>query len=266
MNYRKTSIELLLTFFISYFIYGLVDYSVFSISEWDQDKLVNLIHTWATLFSSYFIFNTLLKSAFIRWKNISIKKLILLLVCISVIVLLWIISTEYLFYKFYYNISSFREETTFFDFDLPITIVLLTIGSLFFYQKYYVQPLMEEKNNANQNSERLTATKGKKQVFIEIKDIAVVYLENEMVWIQTLVGEKYHTDYTLSSILSKLDTSLFFRLNRQVIVSRVSIKEFEKLEFQKLQVSLVVDSHYNKPIIVSKYNAPAFKKWLTNSA
>ena len=55
----------------------------------------------------------------------------------------------------------------------------------------------------------------------------------------TKLGKKYYTEYSLSSIINKLSNTLFFRLNRQVIVSRISIKEFEKLEYQKLCVLLI---------------------------
>jgi len=267
MNYRKTILELLITLFISFFLYSLVDFSVFSISEWNQDKIVNLIQTWATLFSSYHIYNSSLKLAFVYWKNISIKKLIILLFCISFIVIFWIIVTELLFYKLYYNISSLYEETTFFEFDLPVTIVLLTFGSLFFYQKHYITPIpkVEEKGSRYQVLEKLTATKGKKQFYIDYNDIGLVYIENEIVIIQTLLGEKYYAEDSLSTIVNKLNSISFFRLNRQVIVSRIVIKEFEKLEFQKLRAFLIDDINYDKPIVISKYNAPAFKRWLTNS-
>jgi hypothetical protein len=265
MNYRKTILELSITLFISFFLYSLVDFSVLSTSEWDQDKVVNLFHTWFTLISSYYIYNGCLRLAFVRWNNISIKKLILLLFCISLIVISWIIVTELLFYKFYYNIISLYEETTFFDFDLPITIVVLTIGSLFFYQKYYINPITEYKDCNAQNLQKLKATKGKKQVFINYKDLGLVYIENEIVTIQTLTGEKYYAEGSLSSIINQLSTTTFFRINRQAIVSRSVIKEFEKLEFQKLRVLLIEEINYDKPMIVSKYNAPGFKKWLTNS-
>ncbi len=265
MNYRKAFLELSLTLFISFFLYSLVDFSVFSISEWDQDKRVNLIQTWFTLLSSYYIYNGCLKFAFVFWKKISIKKLVLLLFSISLIVILWIVITELLFYKLYYDIDSLYEETTFFEFDLPVTIVLLSVGSLFFYQKYYIRPINEEKDADDHAPIRLKANKGKKQVFIDIEAIGLVYIENEIVVIQNLLGEKYYTEDTLSVILNKLSNTTFFRLNRQVIVSRIVVKGFEKLEFQKLSVLLIDKVKYDKPIIVSKYNAPAFKKWLANS-
>jgi len=265
MSYKKIILELLITFFISYFLYSLIDFSVFSISEWDQDKVFNLTHTWFILISSYYIYNGCLKFAFDYWKNISIKKLVVLLIAISVFIIFWIVVVELFYYKLYYNITSLHEETTFFDFDLPVSIVVLTIGSLFFYQKYYTQPLNQNKNNNHPELEKLTVTKGKKQLFIDHKDIGLVYIENETVWIETLFGEKYYTEYSLTLILSKFNDSLFFRLNRQIIVSRKSIKEFEKIEYQKLRVILIDDINYLQSIIVSKYNAPAFKKWLTNS-
>ncbi len=263
MSYRKILLELLILFFISFFIHSLVDYSVLRISEWHKGLIVDIAHTWFSLISAYYIYNACLKFAFGYWENISIKKLIILLFCTSFITFSWFIITTLLFYKFYCCCS--LSETTFYKFDLPAGIVVLTIGSLYFYQKYYIRPLLAVKGNSTRDLERLFATKGKKQFYIAYEDIGLVYIENEIVMIQTLLGQKYYVEESLSSIINKFSNTSFFRLNRQVIVSRIVIKEFEKLAFQKLRVLLIEDIDYGKPLIVSKYNAPAFKKWLTNS-
>jgi hypothetical protein len=52
----------------------------------------------------------------------------LLLLSISIVLLLYVLAVELLFYKFYYGITSLKEETTFFEFDLPIMAAML-IGS-----------------------------------------------------------------------------------------------------------------------------------------
>ena len=90
-------------------------------------------------------------------------------------------------------------------------------------------------------------------------------MESRLSKFQILQLLKHLTEYSLSSLSDKLNNTFFFRLNRQVIVSLKSIKEFDKLEYQKLGVRLIDDMNFEKPIIVSKYNAPAFKKWITNS-
>ena len=97
MSPKKTILELLITLFISYFLYSLVDFSVFDISEWDQDKIFNLVLTWFILISSYYIYNGCLKFAFDYWKNISVKKLILLLFLISVFIIFWIVFVELIY-------------------------------------------------------------------------------------------------------------------------------------------------------------------------
>ena len=177
MRYNKLISEILITFFLSYFLYSLVDASPFIISGWDKDKIINLAHTWLTILSSYYIYNFCLKAAFDHWRSISVGKLIVLLIVISGIVLVWFIATDILFYKLYYNVTSLLEETTFFDFDLPIAIVVLIMGSLFFYHKFYTEPIKPEKTDSGQAIEKLSVTKGNKQLFIDHKDIAVIYID-----------------------------------------------------------------------------------------
>lgn len=262
---RKIAIELCITFFIALVIYVLADFNFIYINEWDKDKIVNFLHTWITLFSAYLLYNYLLKVAFKKWKLAQLQQWIFLLFGVSIIILFFVIITELLFYKYYYQVDSLLEETTFFDFDFPITLVLLILGSLFFYQKYYFKTIGSTPSVEVIRSEKIKVNKGKGRVFISPETIGLFYIENNVVWVQTLDGEKYHTDYSLSSLLNKLDVRQFFRLNRQSIVSRAAIKGFEKLPFQKLKVELI-ETINSDAFIVSKYNAPSFKKWLTNSS
>lgn len=266
MAYKKVLLELSISFCISYFIYSLVDLELFGITGWDQDRVVNLLHTWLTLISTYYIYNGCLKLAFDRWTNTASKRLVTVLFCVSLIAIAWVVATDLLFYWLYYDISSsLHEQTIFFEFDLPITVTVVMIGSLFFFQKYHVRPIPEEIISGVKDLEKLAVTKGKRQSFVDHQDIGLIYIESEIVMLQTLAGEKYYTQESLASIVDKLSSTSFFRLNRQVIASRAVIKAYEKLDFQKLQVVLNDSIDYHGPIVVSKYNASAFKKWLTNS-
>lgn len=263
---RKITIELLITFFIAVIIYVLVDFNFIFLSQWDTDKIVNLFHTWLTLISAYYLYNIILKFVFKKWNINRFRHWVLVLSVISVLILSFVILIEVIFYKLYYDVSSLMNETTFFDFDLPITLVLLILGSLYFYQKYYFTPVSEELNEVTDSQKKIKANKGGGIIFIPTENIGLFYLENGIVWLQTFKGEKYHTDYTLASLLNKLDFNQFFRLNRQTIVAKNSIKGFQKLNFQKLKVELIDHLNSNTPLVTSKYNTPAFKKWLTNSA
>jgi hypothetical protein len=261
---RKLIVEFLVTFFIAVIIYFLVDFNFIFITKWGTDKIINFLQTWLTLLTAYYIYNSFLKFAFKKWEVKKFQSWVLLLSSISALIIVYVALTEIIFYKFYYNVSSLMDETTFFEFDLPVTLVVLIFSSLFFYQKYYYMPIIGVANDVKSAPKKMKANKGRGHIFILVKDIGLFYSDNGVVWLQTLNGEKYTTNYTLNSLLNELNSKRFFRLNRQTIVAKDSIRGFGKLNFQKLEIELIETVRSNKPLVVSKYNAPAFKKWLTN--
>jgi DNA-binding LytR/AlgR family response regulator len=93
-----------------------------------------------------------------------------------------------------------------------------------------------------------------------LKDIAYFYLEAEQVYCRTLEGERYVIDRTLDNIVSQCDPALFFRANRQVIVSRIAVKNLSQHFNRKLELHLKPQEPYD--IVVSKVKATEFKKWL----
>ncbi len=186
----------------------------------------------------------------------------------ALIAFLWVISTDLIFYLIYYEINSL-SETTFYEFDLPLTLVILTIGCVYFYQKNYVKPIagkaLESNGNPREAEKRIGAFKGAKDLFINQDDIGIIYVSDKLTWIKTLDGQLLRTNESLLNLTDELSPELFFRLNRQVIVSKMMVKGYNRLDYQKLEVIIRGDSFSDLNLVVSKYNAPGFKKWLTNS-
>ena len=266
---KKLSLEVLMTLFISVFLYGLIDFSFFFPTSWHIDKVVNFLHLWLSLLSAYYLYNYALKEAFKRWNIDKLSKLIYLLFGISLFILLYAVLIDILYYRLYYGIPphSLKEETTFYELDLPIAVAVITLGSLYFSQKYYVRPINNQQNSPKEAGDfKVKANKGKSHIYHAPEEIGLFYYENGIVWIQTLNGDTYHTNYTLASLLEMLDHKTFFRLNRQNIISRAAVKETKKLDFQKLKVTVTENLGHHKPLIVSKYTSSSFKRWLTNSS
>ena len=67
-------------------------------------------------------------------------------------------------------------------------------------------------------------------------------------------------DRTLDALGEQLDKQLFFRANRQFIVSRKSIKDIDLWLGNRLSVNLLLP--IPERIIISKVKTPLFKKWL----
>ncbi len=99
-----------------------------------------------------------------------------------------------------------------------------------------------------------------KSIVIYTKDVAVFYIENEIVYMLTFNGSKYPLFKNMGYVEEACNHQLFFRINRQMIVNRnavVSIQPyFNRKAFIQIKISLT-----EKPV-VSRLKVPAFKKWL----
>jgi len=111
---------------------------------------------------------------------------------------------------------------------------------------------------------RMVVRKGLEHIALKMDDIILFYTENKLVFVIDRSARKYITDKTLSELEESLDTSQFFRANRQYIVNINFIKGFKTFEKVKLQVDLMLPIP-NHNIIVSQENAPQFKEWIFNA-
>ncbi|OEK04595.1 LytR/AlgR family response regulator transcription factor [Roseivirga misakiensis] len=95
---------------------------------------------------------------------------------------------------------------------------------------------------------------------LSILDIAYFQLENEMVYCLTHRGDKYQIDQTLERISSQIDPELFFRANRQFIISRKSVQSASQHFNRKLKIKL--SPAPKEELAISKTKAVPFKTWL----
>lgn len=96
---------------------------------------------------------------------------------------------------------------------------------------------------------------------LAVSKIACLYTENKMVNIVTDDQQIYHIDSSLEDLGNQLNPTLFFRANRQYIVSHKAIKDISIWFGSKISINLYV----NVPdkIIVSKARVSEFKTWYT---
>lgn len=256
-----------ITLVLSFILAGINDSNVFIFSNWRQNNLVNILHLWLTFLSTYYLFSFVVERGFKKLEINTAKRLVVLLLTTQIITFFWVISTDILFYILYYKIGSL-SETTFYEFDVPLAIVILSIGSVYFYQRNYLRtitPQTVEKGSQVQSEKHLEVFKGSKSIFINHSDIGLIHLSDKIVWVTTTLNESFQTNYSLTKLTDELSSSSFFRLNRQVIVSRKIVKGYNRLDYQKLEVLIADGLPSELNLVVSKYNAPNFKKWLTNS-
>lgn len=124
------------------------------------------------------------------------------------------------------------------------------------------QPKALQAPVANEKSyqTRFITQQREKSIIINAEEIALFYIESEVVYLCTFKGEKLPFFKKLDYIESVSNPHDFFRINRQMLVNRKAIASFEAYFNRKLILSL----HFKtgQKLIVSRLKVSAFKKWL----
>jgi hypothetical protein len=93
-----------------------------------------------------------------------------------------------------------------------------------------------------------------------IKDIACVYTENTITYVVCFDGKKSTTNMSLDDVYTHLNSTLFFRANRQFIISIAAIDKI--IKYGNSQLKILLHSKTSDEIIISKNKAAEFKQWL----
>jgi two-component system, LytTR family, response regulator LytT len=93
-----------------------------------------------------------------------------------------------------------------------------------------------------------------------VSDIAFVYLENETAYLYNFKGEKHPVFKTLDEIESVVSPDQFYRINRQMLISKKSIKEIETYFNQRIVVHLTVP--IPEKALVPRLKVAPFLSWI----
>lgn len=95
------------------------------------------------------------------------------------------------------------------------------------------------------------------------EDVAFFYTSEERVSAFNFKGERYPIERTLESLQQLLPSNMYFRANRQFIISREAVKDISVWFGSRLLLNLMLDTP--EKIIISKARVPEFKAWLVGS-
>lgn len=102
-----------------------------------------------------------------------------------------------------------------------------------------------------------------RSIVIDTKDIALFSIEYDTVFTYTNDGKKYPLYKTLDYFESVCNPKLFYRINRQMLISKKAIISFESHLNRKLLLHLAIS--YSEKVIVSRLKVSNFKKWMEDS-
>lgn len=108
--------------------------------------------------------------------------------------------------------------------------------------------------------DRFLSKMGQRLVSVDIQDIAYFFSRNKISHIRTKEGKDYVLDYNMDEIQQMVDSTRFFRLNRQVIASIESIDKTNFYFNNKLKISLL--PVFEEEVLVSRERASEYKKWM----
>jgi len=111
---------------------------------------------------------------------------------------------------------------------------------------------------------RLLVKSGVENIPLRMEDIALLYTQDKVVYVVDRFGRKYLCDKTLTELEEELDRHIFFRANRQHIISIGCIKSFKTYDRVKLIIEASLPGG-NHSLVVSQDTAPIFKKWIQDA-
>jgi two-component system response regulator LytT len=97
---------------------------------------------------------------------------------------------------------------------------------------------------------------------VNVEDVALFYLEKEVVHLLAFSGKTYLINKNLDE-LEQLMGNTFFRANRQILVGRKAIVDVSNSFSRKLSLNLNVP--FREGATVSKEKAPVFLEWLSKA-
>ncbi len=123
-----------------------------------------------------------------------------------------------------------------------------------------ITQLIESVKKEKKYKYRYIVKKGEHLHSITTEEILYFYAEDKITFFKTRDGKRFIIEYTLAQLEDQLDPQLFFRINRQYIISHASLKDVVTHSHSRLKV--VIQYAENEKVIISKQKVAEFKDWL----
>lgn len=96
---------------------------------------------------------------------------------------------------------------------------------------------------------------------VQTNEISCFYIMERATFIKTLSDRDYAVDYSLDHLSKKLDSKMFFRINRNCIINIDAISDILSYSSSRLKIKLKSNPSFID-LIVSKDKVSEFKKWI----
>lgn len=137
-----------------------------------------------------------------------------------------------------------------------------TGGSHSRQEQELLQLIHSLKTQENYKTHFLVPVKGDKLLPVSVDMIQLFYIKDCQVKAVLTDGTEYYFSQTLDELTDCLNPSLFFRANRQYLISREAIKDIDLWFNSRLSINLRYPAIKEK-ILVSKARVAEFKEWFS---
>ncbi len=170
-----------------------------------------------------------------------------------------VISVTYFFYGGFYGFGDLMVI----NISVVSLVFLFTLidTGIFFFSKWKTASNQKDTPRVEQKTIQLSV--GKTQHLITAGDIRCAIGQSGLVVIVTKEGRRLPYSQSLDALMTKLDPQLFFRANRQTILTHGIVQSMKALEYGKIQVSLLPDNGHPSEVTISRTRAAEFRKWMS---
>ena len=138
----------------------------------------------------------------------------------------------------------------------------------FALNKYYnntnkevdIQRLISNIKNNNSYKKRFGVQYGTHLQSIPVEEIAYFYSQDKTTWLVTYSGEEFIYDQALEKVEKQLNPEIFFRINRQFILSSKAIKDM--VQYTNSRLKIILHPVTQTDVIVARERVKDFKNWL----
>ena len=115
-------------------------------------------------------------------------------------------------------------------------------------------------NRKSAYKSRFVINIGSKIKSIETEEIAFFYSMEKSTFLSTKEGKSYPVDFSLDNLETMVNPEVFFRINRQYLVSYKAISKILVLSKSRIRLEFIPAP--DEEIFVSNARTPEFRKWL----
>lgn len=119
---------------------------------------------------------------------------------------------------------------------------------------------LDHKEKTSRN--RFLIKTGNSYKSITAQEIAYFFVSNKTTYLMTFTKKKYSLDTPLDELDKELESQLFFRINRQMIININAITEIHT--FFNSRLLLHIEPTFDEDVLVTRSNIANFKEWMNS--